>query len=154
MRRGNGKAFIILIVFSAIVVLLFISFMNFTKSPEDQATEAIHKFYQFEQEGAFSHSWEMFHPQMQQKFDKAHYIQDRAHVFMNHFGVHTFAYSLSGPTEVTDWTMEDGAERIDRLYKFDVSITYKGKYGNFTIVQGVYATEVAGEWRILWDYNK
>ncbi|WP_054754566.1 hypothetical protein [Piscibacillus salipiscarius] len=65
--------------------------------------------------------------------------------------VHLF---LSGPTEVQDWSMESGAEVIERLYKFEIAKTYKGKYGNFTIVQDVYATELEDGWRVLWDYNK
>ncbi|MFD2637344.1 hypothetical protein [Piscibacillus salipiscarius] len=154
MRKGNGKAFLILILLVAIVVLFFMSFVNFKKSPEEEATETVHKFYQFEQDGAFSHSWELFHPLMQKKFEKGYYIQDRAHVFMNHFGVQSYTYSLSGPTEVQDWSMESGAEVIERLYKFEIAKTYKGKYGNFTIVQDVYATELEDGWRVLWDYNK
>ncbi|SEQ21150.1 hypothetical protein [Piscibacillus halophilus] len=154
MRKGNGKAIMVLVLFVGIIILLFISFLSFTKSSEEQAAEAVHQFYKLEQKGTFSESWEMFHPQMQQKFEKSHYLQDRPHVFMNHFGVDTYTYTISDPTEVQDWSMESGVEPIDRAFLFKVYKTYKGKYGNFTIVQDVYTAEVQGEWSILWDYNK
>ncbi|TFB19220.1 hypothetical protein E3U55_10910 [Filobacillus milosensis] len=153
-RRGNAKGILILGGALAVIILLIISLFNGRKSPEEQAAEAVHQFYTYEQDGTFSESWEMFHPLMQQKFDKGYYIQDRAHVFMNHFGVTTYSYTLSEPTKVTNWAMEDGAEPLEQAIKFAIYKTYKGKYGNFTIVQDVYATELQGKWRILWDYNK
>lgn len=124
------------------------------KSPEDYAVEAVDMFYTYEQDGGFSDSWAMFHPLMQEKFDKGHYLQDRAHVFMNHFGVTTFTYTLSEAVEVKNWKIEKGAEPIDVVYKVTVTQVYKGKYGKFSIVQDVYATMVDGEWKVLWDYNK
>ncbi|RPF54073.1 hypothetical protein [Aquisalibacillus elongatus] len=153
MKRGNGKG-IIVIGFAFVLIILFIvSFMNFSKSPEDEATEAVHQFYQFEQSASFGQSWELFHPLMKEKFEKSHYIQDRPHVFMNHFGVTTFSYQLSEPTEVSNWTMESGSNPIDG-YRFTVSKSYDSKYGFFTIVKDIYVSNVQGKWLILWDYNQ
>lgn len=132
----------------------FTIYLLIDKTPEDYAVEAVDMFYAYEQDGAFSDSWAMFHPLMQEKFDKGHYLQDRAHVFMNHFGVTTFTYSLDEAVEVKNWKIEEGAEPIDLVYKVTVTQEYKGKYGRFRIVQDVYATMVEEEWKVLWDYNK
>ncbi|WP_174614528.1 hypothetical protein [Virgibacillus ihumii] len=124
------------------------------KSPEEIAVETVDMFYAFEQTGDFSDSWEMFHPLMKEKFAKGHYLQDRAHVFMNHFGVTTFSYSIGEATKIENWKMEDEAAPIDVVYKVTVSQVFKGKYGNFTLVQDVYAVQADGEWKVMWDYKK
>ncbi|CDQ19190.1 hypothetical protein [Halobacillus karajensis] len=93
-------------------------------------------------------------PQMKEKFTKGHYIQDRAHVFMNHFGVDTFEFSIGNVSKLDQWTMEKGAKSLEGVYHTKVVQTYKGKYGHFQLHQDVYVTEEKGEWRILWDYNK
>ena len=67
---------------------------------------------------------------MKQKFTKGHYIQDRAHVFMNHFGIDTFTYTLSKPKKLKSWKM---SKEIMDVYKFTVIQTFEGKYGNFDI---------------------
>lgn len=136
------------------VIVMIIMFVSIGKSPEDQATEAIEAFYAFEQEGAYSYSWEMFHPLMEEKFTKVDYLQGRPHVFMNDFGVTTFDYTIEDAEEVTDWKMEGDAEPIDVVYEATVSQEFKSKYGNFTLVQEVFATETDGEWQIMWDYNQ
>jgi len=146
-KKGIGIGFLVLILIIVMIYFLI------GKSPEDHAKAAIEVFYAFEQDGAYSDSWEMFHPLMQEKFEKGHYLQDRAHVFMNHFGVTTFEYTVEDATEVTEWQMDEEAEPIDTVYEATVSQVYKGKYGNFTLVQEVFAVELDGEWRILWDYN-
>jgi len=151
---GRGRGIFVLAIAGLFIIIFIFSFFSFSKSPKDQATKAINEFYTFEQSGNFSESWEMFHPLMQQKFDKGYYIQDRAHVFMNHFGVTTFTYSLNEPSEVTNWSMEGEDEPIDQAFQFTISQSYNSKYGNFKIVQNVYVTELEGEWRILWDYNQ
>ncbi|WP_164667918.1 hypothetical protein [Virgibacillus doumboii] len=124
------------------------------ESPEEQAVETVDIFYKFEQDGDFSDSWSMFHPFMKEKFDKGHYIQDRAHVFMNHFGVTSFTYTVGESTKIQNWKMEKGAETIGVVYKVSVSQVFKGKYGNFTLTQDVFVTKVDEEWKVLWNYKK
>lgn len=119
-----------------------------------KAQEAVATFYSFEQKGDFSNSWEMFHPFMRDRFSKGHYIQDRAHVFMNHFGVDTFDYALGDAEEIENWKMAKDGEPFEVAYRVPVTVTYKGKYGNFAINQDVYAVEDENEWKILWDYHK
>lgn len=123
-------------------------------SGERQAKDAVHQFYTYEQEGAFADSWELFHSQMKARFPKGAYIQDRAHVFMNHFGVQTFSFTVSGAEKLDSWSMEKGAEPLKDVYKMTVIQTYKGKYGNFDLQQDVFAVKEKGEWKILWSYEK
>ncbi|WP_099159776.1 hypothetical protein [Virgibacillus ndiopensis] len=153
MGKKGFSPFLIMLI---IVVLLITTtiYILVNKSPEEQAAEAVNAFYTFEQDGAFSESWAMFHPLMKDKFSKGHYLQDRAHVFMNHFGVTTFTFSLGEAEEVNNWKFEKGAKSIESVYKIPVTQVYKGKYGNFSIVQDVFTTVVDGEWVVLWDYKK
>src|SRR5699024_18114 len=144
------KIVVILIVLVAVAVF----FLLFYKSSEEQAAEAVIAFYAYEQDADFSDSWEMFHPLMKEKFDKVDYMQDRAHVFMDHFGVTTFTYTVGQVTEIKEWSMENDAEPIDIVYQVPVTQVFKGEYGNFSLVQNVFVTEVDGEWKILWDYKK
>lgn len=143
-----GVGFIILLLAAAITYYFF-----FNKSPKDVAVATVDTFYTYEQDGAFSDSWVMFHPLMKAKFTKTDYLQGRPHVFMHDFGVTTFTYSLGEPEEVQDWIMEEGAESIDMAYKITVTQLFKGKFGDFSIVQDVYATMVEGKWTVLWDYG-
>lgn len=147
--RGKGLV-VILLVFFMITASVFLLFV---KSSKNQAKAAVNEFYSYEQDGAYAASWEMFHPLMQEKFPKADYLEDRAHVFMNQFGVHSFTYTLDDVSKVHNWQMDEESEAIDLAYKVTVSQVFKGKYGNFTIIQDVYATLIDDEWKVLWDYN-
>ncbi|WP_096274071.1 hypothetical protein [Paucisalibacillus globulus] len=155
MKRTNRRPMfilLILIIISLLSCYLFYTF--FLNTPSNQAENAVEEFYSYEQEGAFSDSWEMFHPFMKERFEKGHYLQDRAHVFLNHFGVNTFTFSIEDAEVVHDWQIEEDAETIDEVYHIPVTQYYQGKYGNFSIVQDVYVTNLDEEWTILWDYKK
>ncbi|WP_431803947.1 hypothetical protein [Halobacillus andaensis] len=133
-----------------ITTLLFFLF----NSPQHQAREVVEEFYTYEQEGDFSSSWQLLHPQMKDRFSKGHYIQDRAHVFMNHFGVTTFSYNVKDAEKLKDWKMEEDSEAIEEVFSMTVVQTFKGKYGRFDIYQSVFVAEEEGDWLIMWDYNK
>lgn len=150
--RKNGKGLIIFILLILILAVILFLFLN--KSPKHLARNTVEAFYSFEQEGAYSDSWAMFHPWMQEKFPKGEYLQDRPHVFMNHFGVTTFTYTIDAVSEIENWKMDDEAEPIDLVYCVTVLQVFKGKYGNFTIVQDVFVTEFDNGWKVLWDYNE
>lgn len=150
LGRGIGLLFLVLAIVAGGIILYF--YIN--KSPEEQALNTVDTFYKYEQAGEFSQSWSMFHPLMKDKFSKGYYIQDRAHVFMNHFGVTTFSYTLREPVKVTNWKIEKGAKPIDVAYKVTVTQVYKSKYGKFSLIQDVYTTQVKGKWKILWSYMK
>ncbi|KAB7707641.1 hypothetical protein F9802_06300 [Bacillus aerolatus] len=125
-----------------------------SSSPGEEAQEAVDEFYQFEQEGDFTNSWKLFHPYMKEKFTKGAYIQDRAHVFMNHFGVETFSYTLGEPEELETWKPSKEAPVLRWVYKVPVVQVYKGKYGNFSLQQEVFVVQEKDEWLILWDYDQ
>ncbi|MFG6147858.1 hypothetical protein [Halobacillus sp. B23F22_1] len=152
MKKNRIRILPILAVgfIALIIVLLFFLF----NSSEQQAKRVVHDFYTYEQEGDFSSSWQLLHPYMKDKFTKGHYIQDRAHVFMNHFGVTTFSYEVEGVEKIKDWKMEEDLEALNEVYMMTVIQTYKGKYGHFDLYQNVFAAKEEEEWTILWDYNK
>ncbi|MCM3567356.1 hypothetical protein [Neobacillus mesonae] len=135
------------------LAVIFLLWKWFFSSSGGQAEEAVNQFYLYEQEGDFSKSWELFHPAMKKKFNKGNYIQDRAHVFMNHFGVETFTYSLGEPEKLDSWKMSKTGPDLKNVYKVPVTQIYKGKYGHFDLQQDVFAVEEKGEWKILWDYK-
>lgn len=142
---------ILLLVFTGLVWLFVRGLFS---SPGEQAQEAVDEFYQYEQEGNFSESWEMFHPFIKEKFAKGHYLQDRAHVFMNHFGVESFTYSLGEPEELEKWQPASEGPELSLVYKVPVVQVYKGKYGNFSLQQDVFVVQEKEDWLILWDYNQ
>ncbi|SDN95375.1 hypothetical protein [Bacillus sp. OK048] len=143
-----GMALLVCIV----IVLFLIRSAMF--SPDKQAVAVVEEFYRFEQEGEFSASWQLFHSNMKERFSKGSYIQDRAHVFMNHFGVDTFEFSMSEPEQVKQWKMSKTAPAMKNVYKILVTQTYKGKYGNFDLEQEVFVVKEKEKWRVVWDYNQ
>ncbi len=130
-----------------------ISYFIVLVSPENQAEGAAEEFYAYEQSGAFAESWEMLHPLMKEKFPKGTYIQDRSDVIMNYFGVLHFTYSFEDVEEIKNWLPAVDKEPIPTVYRITVSQHFNGKYGNSTLIQDVYMTEVEGEWKLLWDYE-
>lgn len=152
-KKAFGKGIIIFLAIIMIVITITI-YMLISNSPEREAEEAIDAFYAFEQEGSFADSWEMFHPLMKERFEKVDYLQDRPHVFMNDFGVTTFDYTVEDAQEITDWQISEEAEPIDVVYGATVTQMFQGKYGNFMIVQEVFAVEIDDEWKLMWDYNE
>ncbi|MFC7321729.1 hypothetical protein [Halobacillus campisalis] len=150
---GSPKKIMLFSAIALIPIAVTIAIFIYT-SPEQQAKRIVESFYTYEQEGNFSDSWELLHPFMKEKFAKGSYLQDRAHVFMNHFGVTTFTFSLEGSKKIKNWTMEKDRDPIGVVYATTVIQTYKGKYGHFKLHQEVFVAKVEGEWVILWDYNK
>ncbi|KHE67447.1 hypothetical protein, partial [Halobacillus sp. BBL2006] len=134
-------------MFILAIVIAVSVFIYIQMSPEHQAKETVEDFYLFEQQGKFSDSWGLFHPFMKDKFTVGHYIQDRAHVFMNHFGVETFTFKVTSSKKVKNWKAEKGAKPLSTVYRFTVIQTFKGKYGRFDLHQDVYVTKVKGKWR-------
>ncbi|WP_413306775.1 hypothetical protein AA0X95_06380 [Bacillus sp. 1P10SD] len=136
------------------VFAVFLIIRSVFISSTNEAKDVVDEFYGYEQEGDFANSWALFHSSMKKKFSKGNYIQDRAHVFMNHFGVETFSYTIGELEELKDWKMSKADPSLKNVYKVPVTQTYKGKYGNFDLKQEVFVTEEKGKWRILWDYNQ
>ncbi|UTR11907.1 hypothetical protein MM300_06305 [Evansella sp. LMS18] len=153
MRKYRNHNILPLIIPLLLVFALIVAISYFA-SPAQQAKKAVDTFYSYEQDAKFSSSWEMLHTQMKEKFTRNAYMQDRAHVFMNHFGADSFHFSLSTPKRKSSWAMSEGSELLHKVYKVTVTKNYYGKYGRFQFVQDVYATKEDKEWKILWDYNE
>jgi hypothetical protein len=151
-QPSRGMITFVILIVGILTVFLSLKFAFF--SPSIQAMETVDEFYNYEADDDFTHSWELFHSAMKKKFTKGNYIQDRAHVFMNHFGVETFTYTIGRPEEVKMWKMSKTGPLLKNVYKVSVTQTYKGKYGNFELVQEVFIAKEKGVWRVLWDYNQ
>ncbi|TYR79332.1 hypothetical protein FZC66_14570 [Priestia megaterium] len=138
----------------SMIVLCVWGFQFTFLSSTYQAKSTVEEFYTLEQEGNFSDSWELFHSAMKERFPKGAYIQDRAHVFLNHFGVDTFSYEVKDVQKVEQWKMTNEMEAFKEVYEIQIVQTYKGKYGNFNLHQLVFAVKEKGEWKIAWDYKQ
>jgi hypothetical protein len=150
-RSAPFKGLIIGILLAAVT---FIVFQFVRVSPDKQAGAVVDEFYRYEQQGDFAKSWALFHSAMKEKFPKGGYIQDRAHVFMSHFGVETFTYTAGKPEKLEKWKMAKTGPALENVYKILITQTYKGKYGNFDLKQEVFVVKEKDEWRIMWDYNQ
>jgi len=156
-RRRFAKGMPIKGIFVLLLSLIFILLLGrlFGGDEPAAARDAVDAFYSFEKDSNFAESWELFHPYMKAKFEKNHYIQDRNHVFMQHFGVTTFEYDIGSAKKVTDWTisMQPDAPPIDVVYRVPVVQHFKSKFGTFNIDQDVFVANHDGEWLILWTYK-
>lgn len=121
----------------------------------DAATEAatvVEEFYKYEQTGDFGSSWELFHPLMKERFPKSAYVQNRAHIFMQHFGVQTFELEIEPPEREFDVQIIKGVKPFPEAYKTKVTQTYSGTFGEFDIVQTCYLVQENEQWELLWYY--
>jgi hypothetical protein len=153
-KSASIKGFVMGMVLLGCIVIVFMLIRGAWFSPDEEAATVVEEFYLYEQEGEFASSWELFHSNMKERFGKGHYIQDRAHVFMNHFGVETFDFAMSEPEKIDQWKMSKTGPAMKNVYKILVTQTYKGTYGNFDLTQEVFAVQEEGEWKIVWDYNQ
>ncbi|UOE93836.1 hypothetical protein [Alkalihalobacillus sp. LMS39] len=151
MRQNTFPVKGLAILIGGISLILLVMFL--IPSDSQQAKKTIQQFYKHEQQWDFISAWNLFHPKMQDRFSKPSYLQNRSHIFMDHFGVDSFSFSLDNPKKVTDWTMTTDGEVFEVVYKVTVTKEYKGTYGNFSIIQDVYATKEENNWVVLWDYN-
>lgn len=125
-----------------------------TEGSGDGAESVVRRFYALEQSGDFGSSWELFHSQMKEHFAKDSYIQKRAHVFMQDFGVRSFAFEVGSGHEVGNWRMNGESEPLQGVYEVPVTMNYSSSFGNFEIEQNCYVVREADEWKILWSYEK
>ncbi|WP_192043594.1 hypothetical protein [Paenibacillus rhizovicinus] len=158
-RRGkkNGRG-LKLVVGIVCVLLLWITWRGasslWTSDNKDQASEVVEQFYTFEQAGDFGSAWELFHPLMKERFEKAAYIQKRAHIMMQDFGVTTFQFKAGSPVKLRNWKMSDTAVAFPEAYEVTVTELFHSPYGNFKLVQSCYAVYDAGTWKIMWSYRE
>ncbi|WP_156477327.1 hypothetical protein [Rossellomorea vietnamensis] len=132
------------------MIFLFISVgERYSNNPE----QVIEDFYDFEKEGDFGSSWELFHSEMKKKFSKSTYIQTKNHVFMEHMDVDSFEVEVEEISDQKEFKFSKDGPTFKNVKKGDVLMTYDSQFGKLTINQTCYAVEEEGEWKIIWDYN-
>ncbi|GIQ69759.1 hypothetical protein DUZ99_05765 [Xylanibacillus composti] len=155
-RTGYRKVRIakfVLLLFLVLLLVVTLLIRSFSRGESAEAREAVIVFYRYEQTGDFGSAWEMFHPYMQQKFNKAQYIKTRNHVILEHFGVDTFAFTVGSAKLIGNWTMSFDAPALSNVYQIPVTQHFQGRtFGLFDLHQEVYAVKLEGAWRIIWDY--
>ncbi|WP_274649409.1 hypothetical protein [Paenibacillus humicola] len=117
------------------------------------AMHTVEQFYRDEQSGDFGSAWELFHPLMQQKFEKASYIQKRAHIMMQDFGVKTFDFKAGRPKHLSAWRISSDEPEINDVYEIVVTQHFHTPYGDFELVQPCYLAKDDGAWKLLWSYE-
>ncbi|KFL16743.1 hypothetical protein GT94_17360 [Geobacillus stearothermophilus] len=147
IRTKTGVA-----VLTAAAVLVAILTL-FLSNERNEAKEIVDTFYRYEQAGDFGSSWELFHPLMKKKFPKDVYIQRRAHVFMQDFGVETFDYRIDEVENLSSWSMSDENKPLHDVYRVRVIQTFHSVFGVFEIHQDVFVATEKGEKSILFPYR-
>lgn len=138
-----------------IIWLIGHNFIQWLSSGEaDEATAVVNQFYSLEQAGDFGSSWELFHSQMKARYEKENYIQQRAHIFMQHFGVESFEFELGTSERIYNWRMTADSEELPEVYQIMVTLFYKSQYGDFKLVQPCYAAKEDEEWKLLWIFSE
>ncbi|MFD0714307.1 hypothetical protein [Paenibacillus sp. GCM10027626] len=123
--------------------------------PEEgqQAISVVRQFYAAEQSGDFGSSWELFHPLMQERFDKAGYIQMRARLMMQDIGVKTFDFTIGEEKQLASWKMDDQSEELSNVVQVEVTLSFRGQYGVFQWVQPCFVAEADGRHGLLWSFS-
>lgn len=132
-------------------ISLFVFITSFF-SDQRQAVKAAEAFYQYEQQADFGNSWELFHSSMKERFSKGDYIQDRSHVFLQHFGVDTFQYQFSEAEKLTNYQVTEDII-YEEVYRLMVTHIYDSKYGYLEIRQPVIMVPEKEKWKVLWEYD-
>ncbi|MCH1625192.1 hypothetical protein [Fredinandcohnia quinoae] len=153
MRRRRSLPIPLILLTVGVIIFVIFLFSLFHTSLESEAEALVKSFYQYEQDADFSSSWELFHPQMKEKFDKSNYIQQRNHVFVGHFGTDTFTYTIGKAEELETWKMNKNALTLQGVYKVPITQTFKSTFGTFTIHQDIFVAHEKKKWTILWSYQ-
>ncbi|MDT8860401.1 hypothetical protein N0O92_09155 [Alkalihalobacillus sp. MEB130] len=147
-KKGPSK---LTFVIPAVVIIVMLFFL-LIPSESQKVQNVIESFYTYEQEARFSLAYDLFHPKMQETYSRANYIENRGRFI----GVEGFPFSLSKPEKVSDWSMTEGVEPLDSVYKVTVTKEIRdSQNGNYRMEQDVYVAEEleTGEWKVLWDFN-
>lgn len=148
--KRKPKQWLILIVVAVALILLVRGFFLLKNDPE----ELVEEFYTYEAEGEFGKSWELFHSEMKEKFPKrGDYIQNRAHVFMQHMEVETFTFEIGDSKKHKKWKVSRESAKLKEVYEVPVTQTFDSRFGKFVLEQSCFVAKEQGEWKILWDYN-
>ncbi|RKL68094.1 hypothetical protein CR203_06255 [Salipaludibacillus neizhouensis] len=140
----------ILIAGSAVLLIILLLITFISSSPEEKVVK---EFYEYEQKQEFWNSYELFHPHMKKRFSRSKYIDQRAHIFVDHFDVDTYDLTIGSSKKIKEWQMSDDHQPLSNVYQIPVTKTYQSQFGKFSILQNVYAVKEEGEWHIMWDYH-
>jgi hypothetical protein len=152
MRRRSSKLpFLIIMIVLIVLVIMFIRILP--SFGEQDPIDVVEEFYQYEQEGDFGSAWELFHPNMQERFSKNAYVTERSHIYMSHYGVETFSFKLAEAEEVQNWKMSSDSEKFANAYRIEAEQTFKSKFGTFKVVQDIYVVKVEEEWMVVWEFK-
>ncbi|MFC0559229.1 hypothetical protein [Halalkalibacter alkalisediminis] len=149
--RNQQQRFVQLIIIGSAIVLgigLLIAII-----PSHSGINVVKAFYKHEQKQEFWNAYELFHPYMKERFTRDRYIDQRSHIFVNHFGVESFDLEFGKSSKINNWKMSANHEPLDQVYKIPVTKTYKSAFGRFSIKQNVFTVKEDGDWYVLWDYD-
>jgi hypothetical protein len=152
MRRRKNPVLLLLIgIVGAVLIILFVSVLGNGggESPE----QVIEEFYEYEQNGDFGNSWEMFHSEMKKKFGKSSYIQTKNHVFLGHMGVDTFEVKVGEIEKIKKFPFSKDGPTFKDVRSAKVDLLFDSQFGVLTISQVCYVAQEKGEWKILWNYD-
>ncbi|WP_147534159.1 hypothetical protein [Bacillus marasmi] len=150
MRRRKNP----LIIIAIAIAVIGIAVASLVASLKSKPEKVVEQFYQLEQEGDFGSSWDLFHSQMKERFNKDQYIQSRAHVFMQDMNAHSFTFKLGDTEKHDEWRATQGGKALKNVHQVTVYQTFQSKFGKFTIEHPCFVVEEKGEWKLLWDYNQ
>ncbi|MFJ7847265.1 hypothetical protein ACIQZM_07575 [Peribacillus sp. NPDC097206] len=150
MRRRNRKMAGMMALFSLIVAFGGCIIFLWPSGPE----RLVDDFYAYESEAEFGKSWDLLSAEMKLRFPvRADYVQNRAHVFLQHMDVETFQYEVGRSKKVKDWSIGKGGKVHKTAYRVPVTQVFESHFGVFTIEQDCYVVKEKGEWRLFWDYR-
>jgi hypothetical protein len=152
MRRRKIPVPLLLIVIGCILLILF--FLSVLGDGKERSPDVvIEEFYQYEQNGDFGNSWEMFHSEMKKKFGKSSYIQTKNHVFLGHMGVDTFEVKVGEIEKIKKFSFSKDGLKFKNVRSAKVDLLFESQFGVLTISQVCYVAQEKGEWKILWNYD-
>lgn len=152
MRRRSPIP-LVFVGIGVIIMMMIFLFISVGERYSNNPEQVIEDFYDFEKEGDFGSSWELFHSEMKKKFSKSTYIQTKNHVFMEHLDVDSFEVEVEEISDQKEFKFSKDGPTFKNVKKGDVLMTYDSQFGKLTINQTCYAVEEEGEWKIIWDYN-
>lgn len=140
-------------VLTAILVVLAVGACIIFLFPSGSKS-VVEDFYEYESKAEFGKSWELLSSEMKQRFpNRADYVQNRSHVFLQHMDVETFQYDVGRPKKVKNRRLNKDGRQHKTAYEIPVTQVFNSRFGVFTLEQNCYVVKEKGEWRLLWDYQ-
>lgn len=133
-----------------LLVLLLLSACRVAEHPSSPK-DTVTTFFQQEQAGNFGSSWELLHPELQERWSKEQYIQQRSRFLMEEMGAKTFDFALGEVQSLPDWSSPLTGAIYEGIQLIPTKMTFHSKWGAQTLLQNYYLVQVDGQWRILWD---